>query len=158
MTAEKRAEPTPGKWESRRYDPDWECASVVEASNTARDICHVFGEPAIATARAELFAAAPNTAAERDRLKADLEKTAGYAERLLLAGVDLAAERDDLKKVTAELVEALGKATEAFDIAISLTPTGPARNSLCDMNIEARAVLAKFKDLTLPESPEGVGG
>ena len=40
-----------------------------------------------------------------------------------------------------ELAGALGKATEAFGIAISLTPTGRARNRLCDMNIEALSAL-----------------
>ncbi len=44
-----------------------------------------------------------------------------------------------------DLLEALENAAEAFDIAINLTPTGPARNRLCDMNIQARAVLSKAK-------------
>ena len=67
--------------------------------------------------------------AERDRLKAALTEQ----------GKDIARFRTR----NAALATALGKAAKAFDIAISLTPTGPARNRLCDMNIETRAVLAQ---------------
>ena len=44
-----------------------------------------------------------------------------------------------------DLLKALEKATKAFDAAISLTPTGPARDRLCDMNIEAHVAIAKAR-------------
>ncbi len=52
-----------------------------------------------------------------------------------------------------ELLEALNDAVEAFEIAINLTPTGPARNRLCDMNIKARTVIA-----SATTAAEDVGG
>ena len=68
----------PTLWTVMEYHPDPDCARVVEPghSRLGQDyiICNVFGEPEIATARAELFAAAPATAAERDRLKVGLER------------------------------------------------------------------------------------
>ena len=63
MTDQPHAEPTP--WTALPYDSDWECARVVDPLH---GICDVFGDPETATARAKLFAAAPETAAERDRL------------------------------------------------------------------------------------------
>ncbi len=53
------------------------------------------------------------------------------------------AKCDRLEAFNTDLLTALKRATKAIDIAINLTPTGPARNRLCDMNIEAHALIAK---------------
>jgi hypothetical protein len=120
--AEKRAEPTPGPWTPLPYDPDWECARVVDALH---GICDVFGEPKIATARAGLFAAAPNTAAERDRLKA--------ANAELVTALKV-CEREMSEAYRLGLVDSLAPKSEAssFTQAVSV----------------ARATLAKAKEST----------
>jgi hypothetical protein len=66
--------PTPGPtgpWRAKPWDELWEAAAVLEDKVT---VCEVFGEPEIATARAELFAAAPAMTAERDRLGLEIEQ------------------------------------------------------------------------------------
>ena len=95
MTEHPHAKPTP--WTALPYDSDWECVRVVDPLH---GICDVFGEPRTATARAKLFAAAPETAAERDRLR----QTVIDAEKRC---IELLQERDRLVKVNEELIEAL---------------------------------------------------
>ena len=70
--AEARAmtdQPAAPPWAARTYDPTWRCCRVIDHHNSCT-VCHVFGKPKTALIRAKLFAAAPETAAERDRLKA----------------------------------------------------------------------------------------
>lgn len=64
------AEHTP--WRALECAHDWAAAPVV--SSTGEGICDVFGEPDVAEPRAALIAAAPETAAERDRLLLALQE------------------------------------------------------------------------------------
>lgn len=50
-----------------------------------------------------------------------------------------------LHRAAPDLLAALERTTKGLDFAINLTPTGSARNRLCDMNIEAHAAIAKAR-------------
>ena len=117
MTAEKRAEPTPEySLEPWTTDPRHAHEALLDADGLRVADFHIFGRSTL------------NNYANARRV------------------IDTAAERDRFQAANVELVDALGKAAKAFDIAISLTPTGPHRNRLCDMNIDVRAVLDKHGD------------
>ncbi|KKM22877.1 hypothetical protein LCGC14_1620860 [marine sediment metagenome] len=76
MTDQPAAQPT--TWVVQEYDGNLDCARVVDPFNNRTGgryiICNVFAEPSTANSRAKLFAAAPATAAERDRLKVALQQ------------------------------------------------------------------------------------
>ena len=90
------AKPVRNPWTALPYDSDWECARVVDPLH---GICNVFGEPEIATARAKLFAAAPETAAEHDRLKVVILE---LMDAVRAAGVRLAHHMMEEEKISGE--------------------------------------------------------
>ncbi len=122
---DQRAEPP---WAARTYDPTWRCCRVIDHHN-GFTVCHVFGKPKTALIRATLFAAAPATAAERDRLQLEIEQC--HAKSTCCCGdymkhhsthsghnpvsmydsalFNIEAERDRLKVVIEGLADALEK-------------------------------------------------
>jgi hypothetical protein len=139
MTAEKRAEPTPGHSpEPWTTDPRAGHEAIVDADGLRVADFHIFGR-STANNHANVRRVI-DTAAEHDRLIAEvkyLRERAANSE----AAKKLEAERDRLKAVNAELVAAL---KGLFDIEWNRSQV--RRYSLRREN--ARVVLAKVKEST----------
>ena len=88
----------------------------------------------ISHANARLIAAAPETAAERDKLKADLAKAAKLRDQYMSANVDACKERDKLKAINAELLAALKRLCDQIEAqpekSAVLVPYGAVRRGL----------------------------
>ena len=97
-----KAKHTPGPWHQPvRYSPedgcDIPCGAIEDARGQSIAVCTYGQVPTITAANARLIAAAPETAAERDRLLADnkalrdaLERVADYDAPDVLALIDIA--------------------------------------------------------------------
>ncbi len=122
---------TPGPW---KVDPLNYWKIIQEGSGL--DICSLLGNRANIEANVRLIAAAPETAAERDRYKTAFESSDEQCGKLLDGNLCLLLERDGLKAINAILLEALKQ--------IMIPPPPRMQESyfeyLCEI---ARAAIAK---------------
>ncbi len=108
MTDQPAARPTPEPWKAGVFEASHNGVPIYSVKNGGIvAVAKYFGGTAVAHQNAKLFAGAKATAAERDRLVKEHKITEAVIEAGIVKIDELIAERDQLVKANAKLVDSL---------------------------------------------------